>query len=1357
MKIKKILMFLFILVTMCTFCNVANAVQLQSITDVIQDNVETLNYDKTDYPDLRGKTFTMMVYAYINPAFGRGVTDNASLPEPFTVYHTNAGTGTQTFFTGYFYNSEEGRYNAYLLYCSGYRVPINTGASVPSQIKVYDWRQKEMDDETKNLISLALIYGFDTDMGYGSAGSEATGMVRNDPNRTGKYVYGHVRECFATQMVVWLASTKQIGTEGQDAILKHFCKIDGELQTDAYNMCNDMISKIQTALKVPSYSSETEAEAPVYEMKWNPDTARFEYKLTDTNGLNTADKVAIKWQLENTGINAEVNGNEVTLWTKDIVGTKDSPVTLKAEKVINGGKGVAGFWQNPTYNNGDPSQPMTRLLGIDREKEYSYIKVYTSGIRIGIEKELIAVNGKYGDATVEGCKFGVYRDEACTDEVAVLTIGKDGKSDKTEYVPYQTYYVKEIEANSTTFENDKVLVVDPTKADTDEDGDFVVTVKAQNDIITTELRVIKYANDTENTEENPAVGAVLRLALNSDPQNEYYQAIVQKNGVAVFTDIPTGTYTLSEDDTNSNYLMEIDEEVIKMTQSKEERTYRVIVSDEPIPVYPKVIKMDSLTKKVIAQAGAQFKIWDCQKNDWVTQMRTPDGAMIDVFETNEKGEFITPSELVGGEYVLYEVKAPEGYYLNPKYTIPANKSDLGNADVAGIKLSLTTQIAVQEDERGNLIYPIEVENEPLKGKIKVIKTGEMLTDVSTEVSDYGDIMKPSYNYRGLEGVEYTITLLEDAKSPDGKQVYQKAGKQYVITTDENGEAITEELYLGTYKIEETKTPDGFVTDKNIPNITVTNTDETERVKTNVKELQNIKQKTEIELIKEFEKSKFVLDQNEKIEVVIGIYADQEFKNYNQKEILIKQHDLVDVVKGECDVTGTKITLKSEVNLPAGKYYAYELDVSSPYQKDGKEHRFEIKHTNTDDVTLKVQGPTIINAQPTAGSLILIKFSASSFIDAETTGLSGNNIDMTLVDQNLADFISKLKDCTKDEAKAIIKSYNKVALAKAEYGIYLDKECTKPLKEINFETGEIKEVKIITDESGMYELPEIPVGMYYLKEKVAPAGYEISDKVIPIDINLDSTNQIVYRAIVDTMPFGPEFIVKKDIFTGDAIPNCLFEIKDENGKVIVHSRTDENGNAWVLADLLDNGATYTYTEIEAPGIYDLNTEPHTFVAKYELNLETGHYEWLTEKQEVENRRKTIDELIVRKLDEETGEPLEGCKFSIVLLDEEGNPFINEDGEMVYLVKEAVTGENGEYVVENPYYGSYQFIEVEAPEGYEMKEDMNGMTFVIDENSPETIIFEVTNTGDIAVIALAAVAVLSIIGIVFVIIRNKKSRK
>ena len=43
---------------------------------------------------------------------------------------------------------------------------------------------------------------------------------------------------------------------------------------------------------------------------------------------------------------------------------------------------------------------------------------------------------------------------------------------------------------------------------------------------------------------------------------------------------------------------------------------------------------------------------------------------------------------------------------------------------------------------------------------------------------------------------------------------------------------------------------------------------------------------------------------------------------------------------------------------------------------------------------------------------------------------------------------------------------------------------------------------------------------------------------------------------------------------------------------------------------------------------------------------------------------------------------------------------------------------------------------------MDEDITGLEFTVDKNSPDTIIFEVTNTGDIAVVALVIVVIVCI---------------
>ena len=42
----------------------------------------------------------------------------------------------------------------------------------------------------------------------------------------------------------------------------------------------------------------------------------------------------------------------------------------------------------------------------------------------------------------------------------------------------------------------------------------------------------------------------------------------------------------------------------------------------------------------------------------------------------------------------------------------------------------------------------------------------------------------------------------------------------------------------------------------------------------------------------------------------------------------------------------------------------------------------------------------------------------------------------------------------------------------------------------------------------------------------------------------------------------------------------------------------------------------------------------------------------------------------------------------------------------------------------------------------EQEMDGYEFTIDDETPDTLIFEVTNTGDIAVVVVACIAVVSV---------------
>ena len=73
---------------------------------------------------------------------------------------------------------------------------------------------------------------------------------------------------------------------------------------------------------------------------------------------------------------------------------------------------------------------------------------------------------------------------------------------------------------------------------------------------------------------------------------------------------------------------------------------------------------------------------------------------------------------------------------------------------------------------------------------------------------------------------------------------------------------------------------------------------------------NPKQKTEINVEKILETTKFKYD---KINVVLGLYTDQEFKTYDGKYTVMRKDTLVDVVYGEVEA-GKTLNLKSNVNL-----------------------------------------------------------------------------------------------------------------------------------------------------------------------------------------------------------------------------------------------------------------------------------------------------------------------------------------------------------------------------------------------------------------------------------------------------------
>ena len=935
-------------------------------------------------------------------------------------------------------------------------------------------------------------------------------------------------------------------------------------------------------------------------------------------------------------------------------------------------------------------------------------------------------------------------------------------------IPVGHYYWKELKESSGYLINTNIINFEISSDGTDiyEDDLGLIGVTQAEEPITGRGRVIKYNNDNSNdesendTDKSPAAGAVLRLRLVSaigteDEERNTYLATIDNNGHTEFIDeeyqaqnpgdeytIPYGTYEIDEvqaspDGTHTYFYM--NKEII--TINEDHKIESRIVADEPISAYLKIIKKDADSKQEVHIAGGKYMIWDCQAEEFVSQMLSPSGEYTNVFETNDEGYLYTPQKLYAGDYVVYEIEAPEGYYLDEAYRLPENEADYGDASKGGAKVTINT-IATGiidgtiYDKDLNLCVDVEIYNTVLKAQMNVEKKGEVLTGATSttveyQVSDSGEKNKeekytPIYTLQGLANVEYQIIAVNDIKSPDGRYTYVYANDVVdTIKTDENGYAQTDPLYLGEYRIVETSTPEGYLTDENIENVVLENEDQMVPIKTYVKELSDVRQKLQLTFKKVFEDVKYADAEKLEPKALFGVYT-KEIINNNDGEPIIPNNKLVDLiwVDENYDVT-------SQVDLPEGTYYVKELYASYPYGISTVTTDFTLEYNNNPKQEfVVVEGPEYPNTYESA-SITLVKLATSTM---DNIILNGNQIDTSTLDEEVQVILDQIKGMTKEEIKEYFEKNEVKFVSGAKYGIYTDKDCTKALRIKNEETGEYEEAVLVTDDTGLVELNNVPLGMYYVKEIEAPAGYEPSDEVI--QITLDNTNKdtMIYQALIEEDVIEP-LITKTDIFTGEAIPNCVFEIRDENDELLLKSVTDEQGKGYIPVSLFEDGKTYTYTEVEAPDIYDLNTEPHEFVAKYD---EDGN--WDVEPIKVENRRKDST-VTLEKLDMMDSTPIPNCKFELKSLETDWKV-------------EGVTDENGVYVFENVPYGKYTYTELEAPEEYLIDTTPHEITIDAEEMKIQVTNEKAPDTGDIAVIAIASIAVVCALGIVFVVVRNKK---
>ena len=254
-------------------------------------------------------------------------------------------------------------------------------------------------------------------------------------------------------------------------------------------------------------------------------------------------------------------------------------------------------------------------------------------------------------------------------------------------------------------------------------------------------------------------------------------------------------------------------------------------------------------------------------------------------------------------------------------------------------------------------------------------------------------------------------------------------------------------------------------------------------------------------------------------------------------------------------------------------------------------------------------------------------------------------------------------------------------------IKVDRDTMQPLANAKFRISQIGgsfSQEYLTDQNGEIDLKNLEPGAYEVKEISAPNGYLIDGSTRIIQINANENAQFVFANTAK-----PTLKIKKlDAITNDPLANAEFKIyrmsdDTQSGDLnfIGTYYTDENGEI-----TLNNLATgwYKVTETKAPDGYELAKE-----ATQTVYLAGGMNKIVIFKN------MPLSGLVVKKVDQSSGEVLTGAKFQVRYLSG-----ISGTGGTV--IGEYTTSANGTIVLNRLKAGTYVIEEIQAPAGYEITE-------------------------------------------------------
>ncbi|MED3445195.1 SpaA isopeptide-forming pilin-related protein [Bacillus thuringiensis] len=906
------------------------------------------------------------------------------------------------------------------------------------------------------------------------------------------------------------------------------------------------------------------------------------------------------------------------------------------------------------------------------------------------------------NVTLQGAVFTLLdKDKKIISEHEKLTTNDQGQITVDNLKP-GTYYLQE-----TTAPEHYKLDSTPIQFTIKEDQTTVINRTATNSLIPGSAILTKFDKDGKTL-----AGAEFSVRDRYNKVIRGYEKLTTNDqGQIEAKDLRPGDYQFVEEKAPKDY--DIDKKPIEFTIIKsQKKALTVTATNHLIKGGVTLTKVDDVDGTALE--GAVFKIVDANDEKQVIREN---------IKTGSDGKVIV-KDLEPGAYKFIETEAPKDYTLSTNpieftidksqqalATVTANNSlktgevELLKVDEFGEKKPLEGAVFKLVDTNNNDVSPHTNLTTDKHGKVKV-------SNLRPGTYKFIEIAAPEHYVLREEPIEFTIEKgqqkllpltfknsltkgkvklikeddVESSKALAGAvfTLQDATGKEIMkdLTTDDYGVLVIPDLAPGDYQFIETKAPEHYKLDKTPIKFTI---------KKGSKEDLPIPVTVKNSLLT----GGVTLT---KVDDVDGTTLE------GAEFIIVDAHDTKKVIrKGLTTDKNGKITAS---DLRPGDYQFIEVKAPKDYTLSKDPIPFTIEKSQKENITvtatnsLKKGAVTLTKIDDIDRTMLegaIFKIVDMNGKEVHTNLVTDKNGKISVSDLRPGDyqFIETkapehyvLDETTipftieRSQTKEInVTGKNALKKGSVELTKIDDIDITTKLANAVFNLldadGELVKEGLKTNDEGKIVVENLRPGTYQFVETIAPEHYDLDKKPIVFTIKKSQTETLHITA-TNALTKGAVKLSKVDDVDGTVLKDAVFKIVNMNGDV-VHKDLVTNEQGIIEINDLRPG-DYQFIETKAPKHYVLDETPIKFT------IEKGQKKAISLTATNSLKQGSIELLKVDDLNTQT--KLADAVFNL----------LDQDGKV--LKTDLKTNSEGKIVIENLRPGTYQFVEITAPEHYDL---------------------------------------------------------